>query len=213
MSKCRRNFQRVVFWYSARAALSSSPLSGTEKFEGETPEDVGSNISDVKSPATGAETYVEGIRGAQGRAATGAAAAEATPRQPATRLRLSQARPTILTNRITGTYNVGPIGIDAKWSEFGDYLNELIEIVDSQWRLLLAERSVRPPAGTNAVITFKLTARGEIEIISVEETCGRPGTYVSLSAIQERQPYRKWTAPMVAVLGESQTLTFAFYFR
>lgn len=189
------------------------PLSGTEKYQGESPEEIGSNISDVKSPTTGAEAYVEGIRGAQGRAATGAEAAEATPRQPAPRPRVSHARPTILSNRVTGTYNVGPIGIDAKWSEFGDYLNELIDIVDSQWRRLLNEQSVRPPAGTHAIITFKLSARGEIEIVSVEETCGRHGTYVSLSAIRDRQPYRKWTAPMVAVLGESQTLTFAFYFR
>lgn len=199
---------------AAQAARDEQvPLSGTEKFEGETPENVGSNISESQRPSTNAERYVEGVRGAQGAAATSNNAAEATPRQPAPRPRVSHARPTILTNRIAGTYNIGALGIDARWSEYGDYMNELIAIVDAQWRNLLSARTALPPPGTHAVVKFKLNAEGFTEIVSVEETCGPVGAQISLSAIRDREPYRKWSPQMITVLGNEQTLEFGFYFR
>jgi len=199
---------------AAQAARAEQvPLSGVEKLTGESPDGIGSSRSESKQDTTNAEEYVEGVRAARNTAGAAAAPPAAAPRAPAPRPKLSQARPAILQNRIAGTWNVGPIGIDAKWSEFGDYMQELIDIVDAQWRNLLNARTARPAAGTNATITFKLTAQGLIQIVSVEETCGPAGTYVSLSAIQDRQPYRKWTKEMVAVLGEEQTITFGFYFR
>lgn len=199
---------------AAQAARAEQvPLSGTEKFEGDTPENIGSNISESKSPTTNAEEAVEGIRGAQGNAAGASTAQDAAPRAPAPRPRVTHARPTILTNRVTGTYNVGPIGIDARWSEYGDYMNELIGIVDAQWRNLLDARTGRPPSGTHAIITFKLNAQGMTQVVSVEETCGTVGAQISLSAIRDREPYRKWSDQMITVLGNEQTLTFQFFFR
>lgn len=197
----------------AAARAEQVPLSGAEKFTGDTPENVGSNISDARSPTTHAEEYVDGVRSAQGTAGGVGVATEAAARAPAPRPRVSHARPTILTNRVTGTHNVGALGIDARWSEYGDYMNELIAIVDAQWRNLLAARSAWPPAGTHAVIKFKLNSEGLTEIVSVEETCGTVGTQISLSAIRDREPYRKWTPQMIAVLGNEQTLEFGFYFR
>lgn len=189
------------------------PLSGTEKFEGQDAENVGSNISDSSRPTTNAEKYVEGVRGTTGTGAAGATAEEAR-RLPSERPRVrDDKRSVILTNRIRGTYNVGPVGIDAKWSEYGDYMNELIEIVDAQWRNLLAARTALPPPGTHVVVKFKLNAEGMTEIVSVEETTGAVGAQISLSAIRDREPYRKWTTQMIAVLGREQTLDFAFYFR
>ena len=63
------------------------------------------------------------------------------------------------------------------------------------------------------MVTFKLNSKGEITIGTVEETAGKYGTQACLSAIQDRQPYRKWTDQMITLLGEEQTLGFDFYYR
>ncbi len=200
------------------ARAGQVPLSGVDKLEGDSPDGVGTNISQSQAASNNAAQLLDGAKGAASPTGALVAIPEQQKRVPQERQRVdpyqgSTARSTVLQNRISGTPNVGPIGIDAKWSEFGDYMQELIDIVDAQWRNLLDKRSVRPPSGTHATITFKITAQGLIQIVSVEETCGTPGTYVSLSAIQDRQPYRRWSQQMVAVLGEEQTVTFAFYFR
>jgi hypothetical protein len=63
------------------------------------------------------------------------------------------------------------------------------------------------------MISFRLNSKGEIaEILKVDGDAGEYGTRASLSAIQERAPYRAWTKEMVAVLGEDQVITFTFYY-
>ena len=198
---------------SQQARAEQVPLAGQEKFTGTEQDGVGSNISQHKSPTNQAEEYVEGVQ--DGRDATGGLtqpAQQASRPMPRERPRLTQARPNVLQNRIRGTSNVGPLGYDARWSEYGDYMQELIEIVQASWESLLRERQAYPKSGTSVIVTFTLNSAGDVSIVSVEDTTGAAGAYVSTSAITLRQPYRKWTDQMIAVLGEKQTLTFRFYF-
>lgn len=195
-----------------QARAEQVPLSGQEKFAGDNPEGVGSNISQSKSPSTGAEQFLEGVRDARSADGGLTQVEQANRPQPRERPRLSQARPNIIQNRIRGTSNVAPLGIDARWSEYGDYMQELIEIVQVTWEGLLRESRAYPKSGTSVIVTFTLNADGAVSIVSVEETTGAAGAYISTTAITARQPYRKWTDQMVAVLGRQQTLTFRFYF-
>jgi hypothetical protein len=122
-------------------------------------------------------------------------------------------RPTILANQPHGVSRAGQIGVDAKFSEFGDYLQELIEIVQSQWNRVLTQTATYPVTGSKVIIRFTLNSNGEVSRIEeVEETAGKQGTYACLSAIQDRQPYRPWTKEMVAILGNEQQITFQFYY-
>lgn len=195
-----------------QARAEQVPLSGQEKFTGTNPEGVGSNLSQSKSPANDAEEYVEGSKSGQSPTG-GLTQIEQTNRpQPRERPRLTQARPNVIQNRIRGTANIGPIGLDARWSEYGDYMQELIEIVQVTWESLLRESRAYPKSGTSVIVTFTLNADGEVSISSVEETTGASGAYISTTAITARQPYRKWTEQMIAVLGRQQTMTFRFYF-
>ncbi|HYC72156.1 MAG TPA: hypothetical protein VEB66_13160 [Opitutaceae bacterium] len=199
---------------AAQAARAEQvPLSGTEKFSGETPENIGSNVSDSKAPTTNAEEYVEGVRDAESRAgATAGSEAQTAPRVPAQRPRLSQARQTILSNRTTGSDRIGVLAAPAFRTEYGEYLDEFIEIVDTRWRNIVAARGAFPPTPSHVTITFNLSAAGEITIVSVEETSGRPGALSATSAIQDGQPYRKWSEKMTAVLGQEQQLVFSFHY-
>ncbi len=189
-------------------------LSGHEKFEGKSNEGVASNVSDSKNPSTGADKNVEGAREANEADGSLVAVNPTQKTQPKARPRLTAPRTTILTNRTAGVSNAGIIGRDARWSEYGEYLAELEEIVQVQWYHILEESRVSPPRGTHVEITFKINSKGETDIIKVEDfEAGKQGVFSCQSAIQARQPYRKWTEQMIAVLGNDQTLTFAFYYQ
>ena len=134
--------------------------------------------------------------------------------QPKARPRLTAPRTTILSNRVTGVSNLGILGMDARWSEYGEYMQELVEIVQTQWYRILQESRVSPPRGSHVIITFKINSLGETDIVKVEDSdAGKQGVFSCQYAIQARQPYRTWTEQMITVLGEEQTLTFAFYYQ
>ena len=190
------------------------PLPGFEKVEGEDEEGIGTNISQLEQNARPVDERVEGSdQPTQDQVVY--ATPESTPGRPSPqpRPRLQNTRPTVLANQPHGVSRAGQIGVDAKFSEFGDYLQELIEIVQAQWNAVLARTATYPVTGSKVVIRFTLSSDGVVtRIEEVEETAGKQGTYACLSAIQDRQPYRPWTKEMIAILGNEQTITFAFFY-
>lgn len=198
-----------------QARAEQVPLAGFDKKTGKSEDGIGTNVSRTKAPATNADQFIEGTRGAKevdgGRVATN----QTSKQQPRERPRLnsvSTARMSPLQNRLAGTANVGPIGIDARWNEYGDYMHELIEIVDREWHGIVDEYRGHIEAGTHVEVTFRLNSDGTIIVQKIEETAGRVAVGQCQSAISNRQPYRKWTDQMIAVLGNEQTITFGFYY-
>lgn len=188
------------------------PLSGFDKNEGKSEDGIASNKSNSEAPTNHAAEALEGAKDGQGAEGGLINTLQASKPQPKPRPKLRQARQNLLTNQIAGTTNVGVLGVDARWSEYGDYLQELIEIVQAQWYSILRDSAIAHPRGTHVYVTFKLNANGEVSVLKVEETAGKPGSYACLNAIQERQPYRKWSDQMITVLGSEQTITFSFYY-
>ena len=199
----------------ARAELV--PLSGFEKAEGKSEDGIASNIAKSKSPTTHAEQAQEGAQSAPDPTGGLVTVTQSAHAQPKERPRLSSTslnRSSPLTNRTTGVANIGIVGMDAHWSEYGEYLNRLIETVQAQWYKILEESRVSPPRGSHVVVTFKINSQGETEIVKVEDAdAGRQGVFSCQNAITYPQPYGKWSAAMIAVLGESQQLTFSFYYQ
>jgi hypothetical protein len=197
-----------------RLRMLQAPDAGFEKVEGKSEEGISSNISQTKAPSTHASQDVEGAP--DGKEADGSlvAVTEAHKAQPKARPRLTAPRTTILTNRPAGTRNLGIVGMDARWSEYGEYIQELVEIIQIQWYRILDESRVSPPRGSHVTITFKINSKGETDIVKVEDSdAGKQGVFTCQNAIQARQPYRKWTEQMIALLGDEQELTFAFYYQ
>jgi hypothetical protein len=193
--------------------MLQSPDAGYEKVAGESEEGVSSDISQSKLPSTHADRNLEGV--AEGKDPNGGlvAVTEAHKAQPKARPRLTAPRTTILTNRAAGTRNIGITGMDARWSEYGEYLAELVEIIQISWYSILDESKSYPPRGSHVAITFTINSQGETEFVRVEDSnAGQKGVLSCQSAIQARQPYRKWTEQMVAMLGNQQELTFTFYY-
>lgn len=201
-----------------KARMEQVPLSGFDKTEGQDPDGIATNVADSKAQSNHADRAVEGSRDStdpNGALVTVTGQnAKVVPKERKRLASTSLNRQSPLANRVTGVANLGITGIDARWSEYGEYLNELIEIVQMSWYRILEESRVMPPRGSRVSITFKINSRGETDIVKVEdEGSGRQAVFSCQSAIQARQPYRKWTEQMIAVLGEEQTLTFTFYHR
>ena len=201
--------------HAQQARAEQIPLPGFDKTTGKSDDGIGTNLASPKSPSNQADQLVEGSKDSKSPTGEITAARESTSKpQPKPRPRLSANRSTILENRITGTPNVGILGIDARWSEYGEYMNELVEIIDQTWHGLVENSSVAPKPGTHVIVTFRLNSDGEVRIQSIEKSEGNVALATSqcTTAITTRQPYRKWTEQMIAVLGKEQSITFGFYY-
>jgi hypothetical protein len=119
-------------------------------------------------------------------------------------------RPVVLDGK---TSNLGISDIDAKWSNYGKYLQNLADTVQVQWKHLNDKNKFRPPEGTKISVKFRLDSEGKIaEIVDADGNGGTQATRICVSAITDRAPYGKWTDDMVAMLGDSQEMTFTFYY-
>ena len=109
---------------------------------------------------------------------------------------------------------IGPTAVSAKWSNYGAYLQRVINAVQVQWEKLLFENKIPPSASKTVTVKFIMDSNGKIpRIISVDSTADDLAARACVSAIAGRAPYGAWTEGMKAVLGEQQEMTFTFYYR
>ncbi|HYD85585.1 MAG TPA: hypothetical protein VEA63_16070, partial [Opitutus sp.] len=193
------------------------PLSGVEKSQGENESTFGSNIAKFEQGSPDVKEYVEGQKDApliQG--ATGSQP-RIDPKRPRPRpqvVKQQQVRPAIFQENKFGTKNIGLAAWDAKWSNYGQYLQKLIDTVQIQWERILIESRVYPVNGTSVKVVFVLNAEGAVaRIVSVDGTAGNQAEKACASAITSRSPYGPWTEDMIAILGQEQELTFNFFYQ
>ncbi len=193
-----------------------NPLSGFEKKEGDNADAFGSNIAKFVEGAKAVPERVEGIKNApllQGAEASMPKIDRQKP-QPRPVLQKQQVRPGIFSDNKFGTMNIGPTAVDARWSNYGVYLQRMIETVQIQWDRILLSSTLYPPSGTTVTVSFRMDSDGKITtIIDVKNTSSDQGKEACISAITARSPYGKWSDDMVAMLGDSQDMTFTFYYQ
>lgn len=197
-----------------------NPLSGDQKIQGDSATGFGLNNLKVpdnaKNVSPDANEIVKGVTdGPDNTGQPQITQPRIDPKHPQPRLRVAKnVRPAVLADNKFGTQNVGITGIDAKWSNYGQYLQKLIDTVQIQWDDLNEKSRVSPPTGTKITVRFRLEAtKGAIsEIIESDGNGGTQATRICVSAITERSPFGKWTDDMVAMLGDSQEMTFTFYY-
>ena len=125
-----------------------------------------------------------------------------------------QTRPAILAENKFGTTNIGPTAVDARWSNYGAYLQRMIDSVQIQWERIVIEQKANPVGGSSVTVKFVMNDEGRIVDIGVENsTANDTATRACVSAITDRMPYGRWTDDMKAVLGDRQQMTFTFYYQ
>lgn len=210
-----------------RAAAERAPErainapGGGEQLLGEADNTPGTTVTSLP-PTPGADTGAEARTGAADGRVGGGGYFAGTPaidrNRPMDRARLSAATvnarnaPTIRND--FGTQNIGAVAYNARWSEYGEYLQRLIDAVQAQWDRILMRSSYYPPGGSLVTVVFKLNDRGEVsEIVKVEGQGGEVAKRLCVSAITERAPFGEWPQDMRDALGAEQEMTFRFFYR
>jgi hypothetical protein len=160
---------------------------------------------------------VEGVRDAKEFEGATSTQPAIDPRRPQPRPQLVktvQSRPAILAENKFGTANIGNIAVDAKWSNYGAYLQKMIETVQIQWERIVIEQRANPVVGSSVTVKFIMDDEGRIaRIVDVGTTANETATRACISGISDRAPYGPWTDDMKAVLGTQQEMTFTFYYQ
>ncbi|MGB0414008.1 MAG: hypothetical protein ACPGJU_06125 [Coraliomargarita sp.] len=132
-----------------------------------------------------------------------------------------RARPRLDPNLVTGPLmrsmgsasRRGTLGIDATFSEFGEYQQQFFAALQLGW---YQEIEFFQPIDTAArvVVRFRMQADGSIhDIETLHTSAGEVATFICESAISKRSPFRPWTKEMVEVFGQERTLTVSFNYR
>ncbi|MDF9833322.1 hypothetical protein M2103_001545 [Ereboglobus sp. PH5-5] len=202
------------------AQREQNPLSGEQKIQGDS--ETGYGMNEYKLPEAlknitpDATEHTQGLPDAP--LITGVPQTtqpQIDPKRPQPRITLNRqkVRPAIFKENKFGTQNIGAMAYDAKWSNYGQYLQKLIDTVQIQFEDLNEKSRFWPPTGTKVTVRFILDSEGKIaEIVEADGNGGSQATQICISAITDRAPYGKWTDDMVAILGEKQEMTFTFYY-
>ena len=202
----------------AASKQEQNPLSGYEKKEGEDKEAFGSNIAKFMENAKAIPQKIEGAKSVpliqDAPAIEQPAIDPSHPRPRPQVVKQQNTRPAIFTQRLAGTTNIGPTAVDARWSNYGAYLQKLIETVQTQWENILLSGKIYPPSGSTVTVTFILDSEGKIaRIVNVDNKSTEQAAHACASAITDRAPYGLWTDDMIAMLGKEQEMTFTFYYQ
>ena len=199
------------------AKAEQNPLTGFEKREGESKDGFGTNVSRITENAKPIPERIEGVRNApfvQDAMANQPAIDRDRPRPRPQVVSQQQVRPAVFTENKFGTQNIGNVAVDAKWSNYGVYLNKMIETVQMEWDKILTESKNYPGSGTYVTVKFILDDEGKISrIVDVDNHSTDQGSRSCVSGITNRAPYGPWTDDMKAVLGKQQEMTFTFYYQ
>ena len=148
---------------------------------------------------------------------------EAIPVEPLTEPQQPRPRPRLSTRVLAGPVMrsvgrapiIGDIAVDARFDEFGDYLQRMFDAIGFQFQLL-ASKLIPPQSeiSTRVIVEYQITREGQISDMKVIYTsAGRAATLICEDTIQSPAPFGAWTEEMVATLGEEQTIRITFIYR
>ena len=140
-------------------------------------------------------------------------AAAPDPDRP--RLRSAPAGTTgfLLRNNV-GVNRVGRVAVDARFSNYGDYTQRMMEAIQSTWWDLLFRARMESYQPGTVVVRFKLHRDGTISGLAVLETgVGTMPTFACKDAISACAPFDAWRPDMVAQFGEADVVTIRFLYH
>jgi hypothetical protein len=134
--------------------------------------------------------------------------------QPRPRLSAKALQAPILKSQ-TRVASLGVLAIDAKWSLFGAYQQQVLEAISRQWHLLASHlKSVERDKKSEVVIEFYLNPDGRVEGLRVLKTnASMSATLVCQDAIRSREPFGIWPEEMVKLFGKEKRVCIHFFYR
>ena len=120
----------------------------------------------------------------------------------------------LLLRRPVGVNRAGSIAVDARFSNYGDYTQRMMEAIQSSWWSIIERSRFEGVSRGNVIVRFRLHRDGTVtdaQVVGPEVT--RVMTLACKDAVMAPAPYDIWRADMVAMYGESDTVTINFIYH
>jgi outer membrane biosynthesis protein TonB len=120
----------------------------------------------------------------------------------------------LLLRRPVGVSRAGSIAVDARFSNYGDYTQRMMEAIQSSWWSIIERSRFEGVTRGRVTVSFRLHRDGTVtdaKVLGTEVT--RVMTLACKDAVMAPAPYDIWRADMVAMYGESDTVTINFIYR
>lgn len=120
----------------------------------------------------------------------------------------------LLLRRPVGVSRAGSLAIDARFSNYGDYTQRMMEAIQSSWWSIIERSRFEGVSRGRVVVSFRLHRDGTVtdaKVLGSEVT--RVMTLACKDAVMAPAPYDIWRADMVAMYGESDTVTINFHYH
>ncbi|MCX6889042.1 MAG: hypothetical protein NTU71_06375 [Verrucomicrobia bacterium] len=119
----------------------------------------------------------------------------------------------LLLRRPVGVSRAGSIAVDARFSNYGDYTQRMMEAIQSSWWSIIERSRFEGVTRGRVTVSFRLHRDGTVtdaKVLGTEVT--RVMTLACKDAVMAPAPYDIWRADMVAMYGESDTVTINFLY-
>ena len=120
----------------------------------------------------------------------------------------------LLLRRPVGVSRAGSIAVDARFSNYGDYTQRMLEAIQSSWWSIIERSRFESVTRGRVTVSFRLHRDGTVtdaKVLGTEVT--RVMTLACKDAVMAPAPYDIWRADMVAMYGESDTVTINFLYH
>ena len=119
----------------------------------------------------------------------------------------------LLLRRPVGVSRAGSIAVDARFSNYGDYTQRMMEAIQSSWWSIIERSRFEGVTRGRVTVSFRLHRDGTVtdaKVLGTEVT--RVMTLACKDAVMAPAPFDIWRADMVAEFGESDTVRIHFYY-
>jgi outer membrane biosynthesis protein TonB len=112
-----------------------------------------------------------------------------------------------------GVNKAGVLAVDARFSNYGDYSQRMMEAIQSSWWSLIERARFETVARGTVVIKFKLCRDGSV----IDAEIARADVpqilaFACKDAVMAPAPFDVWREDMVALFGEDQEVTLTFHY-
>jgi outer membrane biosynthesis protein TonB len=170
----------------------------------------------MKSEGTpGSASAVAGARpkvGESGKVAEAAPIPAANPERP--RASVPSGTSGLLLRNNVGVGKVGTVAVDARFSNYGDYAQRMMEAIQSSWWDIIDRMRLETAVRGNVVVRFKLHRDGSVTDATIlYENVPHLMALACKDAVQSPAPFDAWRADMVALFGQEDDVTITFQYR
>jgi outer membrane biosynthesis protein TonB len=120
----------------------------------------------------------------------------------------------LLLRNSVGVNRAGAVAIDARFSQYGDYTQRMLEAIQSSWWSIIERSQFEGVTRGRVTVSFRLHRDGTVTDATIRSNeVTRVMSLACKDAVMAPAPYDIWRADMVALYGESDMVTINFYYR